>query len=117
MRSGETQKQPFAKAARTETLNSVGGRRPTTTTTITPTTMTSTTTTDDKPVYTVPRMPHNTFSKEELDREYPSSEAVDALPLDDVTRLDDDQLYSAGMKVVQQILREMAVIGRTRKVA
>ena len=48
MRIGETQKQTFAKAARAETLNSLGGQRPTTTTTTTPTTVTDTTTTDDK---------------------------------------------------------------------
>ena len=42
---------------------------------------------------------------------------MDDLPLQDLTRLEDDKFYSAGMQVVQQILREMAVIGRTRKVA
>ena len=38
------------------------------------------------------------------------------MALDDLTRLEDDQLYFAGMKVVQDILREMTVIGRTRGV-
>ena len=116
MRIGETQKQTLAKAARTETLNSLGGRLPTTTTTTTPITVTGTTTTDDKLVYSAPRMPHNTFSKEELDIEYQSLEAVDDLALDDLTRLEDDQMYSAGMKVVQEILDEMFVVGRTRRV-
>ena len=60
-------------------------------------------------------MPHNTYSKKELDVEYPSLEAVDDLPLEDLTRLEDDQLYSAGMQVVQQILHEMSVVGRTRR--
>ena len=54
-------------------------------------------------------------SKEELDKEYQSLQAVDDLPLDDLTRLEDDQLYSAGMKVVQEILHEMSVVGRTRR--
>ena len=64
----------------------------------------------------VPRMPQNAFSKEELDRKHPSLEAVYDLPFDDLTRLEDDQLYSAGMKVVQDILREMTVVGRTRRI-
>ena len=115
MRTCEMQKQTLAKAARIETLNSLGGRLPTTTATTTPITVNSTTTTDDKLVYTVPRMPHNIFSKEELDKEYQSLQAVDDLPLDDLTRLEDDQLYSAGMKVVQEILHEMSVVGRTRR--
>ena len=66
-------------------------------------------------VHTVPYMPHNTYSKKELDVEYPCLEAVDDLPLEDLTRLEDDQLYSAGMQVVQQILHEMSVVGRTRR--
>ena len=91
LRTGESQKQTLAKAATTS--GSVHS------------------------LVAAPYMPHNLFAKEELDREYPSLEVVDDLPLQDLTRLEDDKLYSAGMKVVQQILREMAVIGRTRKVA
>ena len=91
LRTGESQKQTLAKAA--------------------------TTSSSVHSLVAAPYMPHNLFSKEELDREYPSLEVVDDLPLQDLTRLEDDKLYSAGMKVVQQILREMAVIGRTRKVA
>ena len=71
--------------------------------------------TDNKLVHTVPYMPHKTYSKKELDVEYPSLEAVDDLPLEDLTRLEDDHLYSAGMQVVQQILHEMSVVGRTRR--
>ena len=50
-----------------------------------------------------------------MDREYRSLEAVDDGLLDDMTRLEDNQLYAAGMKVVQDILHEMSVVGRTRR--
>ena len=36
------------------------------------------------------------------------------MQLNDLTRLEDDALYSAGMEIVQQILEEMASIGRTK---
>ena len=62
-----------------------------------------------------PRMPHLEYSAEELERHYPSLEPPDDLELDDLSRLEDDLLYNAGMPVVQQILDEMAVNGRTRK--
>ena len=62
-----------------------------------------------------PWMPHNILNKEDLDGEYPSLEAVGDLPLDDLTRLADDQLYAAGMKLVKDILHEMSVVGRTRR--
>ena len=39
---------------------------------------------------------------------------MDDLGLDDLTRLEDESFYSAGMVVVQAILRDMANIGRTR---
>ena len=55
-------------------------------------------------------MPRNIVSKADLDREYPSLEAADDFALDDLTRLEDDQLYAAGMRVVQDILHEMTVI-------
>ena len=60
-------------------------------------------------------MPHNVLSRADLDREYPSLEAVNDLELDDLTRLEDDQLYAAGMRVVQTILHEMSVVGRIRR--
>ena len=63
-----------------------------------------------------PRMPHNELEPSEVDRVYPSLEAVDDLRLDDLARLEDESLYSAGMVVVQAILREMATTGRTRYV-
>ena len=61
-----------------------------------------------------PRMPHNELDPRELEEAYPSLEAVDDLGLDDLTRLEDESLYSAGMVVVQGILHEMATTGRTR---
>ena len=63
-----------------------------------------------------PRMPHNELDPRELEEAYPSLEAVDDLGLDDLTRLEDESLYSAGMVVVQGmgILPEMATTGRTR---
>ena len=61
-------------------------------------------------------MPRNIFSKNWLDREYPSLVAVDDLLLDDLTRLEDDKLYSAGMKIAKDILHEMTVVGRTRRI-
>ena len=64
-----------------------------------------------------PRMPHNELGPGELDAAYPSLEAVDDLGLDDLTRLEDEGLYSAGMVVVQGILDEMATTGRTRYAA
>ena len=59
-------------------------------------------------------MPHNELEPSELDRVYPSLEAVDDLGLDDLARLEDESFYSAGMVVVQAILRDMATTGRTR---
>ena len=47
--------------------------------------------------------------REELELAYPSLEAVEELELNDLTRLEDDFLYGAGMKVVQAILDEMSV--------
>ena len=52
-------------------------------------------------------MPHIECSPQQLDKMYPSFEAVDDLDLPDLSRLEDDKLYAAGMNVVQQILREM----------
>ena len=40
---------------------------------------------------------------------------VDDLELEDLIRLEDDKLYNVGMQVVQQILYEMAVIGRSKR--
>ena len=64
-----------------------------------------------------PWMPHTELGKEELDLAYPSLEAVEELELNDLTRLEDEPLYGAGMKIVQAILDEMAVSGRTRRAA
>ena len=60
-----------------------------------------------------PRMPHNELEPRELDRVYPSFEAVDDLRLEDFARLEDESFYSAGMVVVQAILRDMATTSRT----
>ena len=62
-------------------------------------------------------MPHTELGKEELDLAYPSLDAVEELELNDLTRLEDEPLYGAGMKIVQAILDEMAVSGRTRRAA
>ena len=62
-----------------------------------------------------PIMPHLTLEEEELEASYPSLQAVDDIPLDDLTRLEDDQLHNAGMKVVQEILEQMATEGRVRE--
>ena len=60
-------------------------------------------------------MPHNRLNGAELDRQYSSLEAVDDLDLPDLSRLEDEQLYTAGMGIVQDIPREMGQVGRTRR--
>jgi len=60
-------------------------------------------------------MPHVQLTEEEIAKHYPSLEAVDDLDLPDLSRLEDEQLYAAGMEVVQNILREMSEVGRTRR--
>ena len=60
-------------------------------------------------------MPHVGLSDKEVEELYPSLEVAEDLELEDMTRLEDDRLYNVGMQVVQQILYEMAVAGRTRK--
>ena len=62
-----------------------------------------------------PYMPHNCVSHAELDQRFPNLEAVPDIPLHDLVRLEDDSLYAAGMEVVQQILEEMAAVGRTKR--
>ena len=62
-----------------------------------------------------PKMPHNDLSSSDLDQHYPSLEAVEDLDLPDISRLEDDRLYAAGMNVVQDILNEMSQVGRTRR--
>ncbi len=62
-----------------------------------------------------PRMPHTELSSDELEAQYPSLEAPEELELEDLGKLEKDTLYAAGMQVVQQILDEMAVAGRTRR--
>ena len=66
-------------------------------------------------ICTQPRMPHVDFNAADLDLQYPSLHAPEELELDDLTKLEDEQLYHAGMKVVQKVLNEMATAGRTRK--
>ena len=58
-------------------------------------------------------MPHNELNPAMLEAQYPSLEVCPDLDLQDLTRLEDDKLYAAGMQVVQRILREMSVSGRT----
>ena len=61
-----------------------------------------------------PHMPHLNASRREIDLQYPSLEAVDDICFEDLIRLEDDGLYSQGMKIVQQILHDMATQGRKR---
>ena len=49
------------------------------------------------------------------DELFPDLEAVDDLDFGDLSRLENDDLYTAGMREVQGILHEMSEIGRTRK--
>ena len=60
-------------------------------------------------------MPHVQLTDVEIEKHYPSLEAVDDLELNDLSRLEDEQLYAAGMRVVQDILLEMSKVGRTRR--
>ena len=60
-------------------------------------------------------MPHTQLTDEEIEEQYPSLEAVDDLDLPDLSRLEDESLYAAGMRVVQDILRAMSEVGRTRR--
>ena len=57
-------------------------------------------------------MPHNYLVAIQLEQQYPSLEAVEDLDIPDLSRLEDEQLYAAGMDVVQEILREMSQIGK-----
>ena len=50
-----------------------------------------------------PWMPHNHLSPVQLEQQYPSLEAVEDLDIPDLSRLEDEQLYVAGMKVVHEI--------------
>ena len=45
-------------------------------------------------------MPHNRLSPIQLERQYPSLDAVGGLDLPDLSRLEGEQLYAAGMDVV-----------------
>ena len=62
-----------------------------------------------------PSMPHVQLRAGQLEKEYPSFEAVEDLDLPDLPRLEDEQLYAAGMRLVQDILRKMSEVGRTRR--
>lgn len=62
-----------------------------------------------------PRMPYNHLDAVQLELQHPSLEAIGDLDMPDLSRLEDEQLYAAGMNVVQGILLEMSQIGRTRK--
>ena len=62
-----------------------------------------------------PFVPHVGFARSEIDRQWPSLEAVEDTNFKDLFRLEDEQLYGAVMTIVQGILNEMALHGRTRK--
>ena len=51
-------------------------------------------------------MPHNYLDATQLEQQYPSLEAVEDLDIPDLSRLEDEQLYAAGMNVAQGILSE-----------
>ena len=59
------------------------------------------------------RMPHTELSPAALEAQYPSLEVCPDLDLQDLTRLEDDKLYAAGMQIIQGILHEMSVSVRT----
>ena len=63
------------------------------------------------------RMPHNELASDELDSMFPSLQATDGPQLEDLVRLEDDLLYSAGMHEVQRIVDDMRNNGRTRHAA
>ena len=89
MRTGASEKPTLAKAGQGSELGVVGANEPC--------------------------MPHNLWAQEELDARYPSLRAVADLELDDLSRLEDERLYAAGMSVVQQVLEEMTTHGRRRR--
>ena len=89
MRTGASEKLTLAKAGQGSELGAVGA--------------------------TQPCMPHTLWAQEELDIRYPSLKAVTDLELDDLSRLEDECLYTAGMSVVQGILEEMTTQGRRRR--
>ena len=61
------------------------------------------------------RMPHNELAGDDLDAAFPSLQATDEPQLEDLTRLEDDRLYAAGMLEVQKIIGDMSHYGRTRR--
>ena len=69
---------------------------------------------EEAPQAGCPKMPHIELDHDSLDKAYPSLQAPDELELDDLVPLERDGLYNAGMAVVQEILNEMAISGRTR---
>ena len=60
-------------------------------------------------------MPHIQYNSKDLDELFPDLEVVDDLDFGDLSRLENDDLYAAGMREVQGILHEMSEIGRTRE--
>ena len=61
-----------------------------------------------------PCMPHLGQTSDEIHTRYPELVAPPELCLEDLTQLEDDALYSQGMKRVQEIIDAMAKHGRTR---
>ena len=59
-------------------------------------------------------MPHYQLNEHDLEVQFPSLVAVEDNDIVDLARLEDESLYAAGMKVVQDIIREMSEVGRTR---
>ena len=107
MRTGASEKQTLAKAATTSSVHALEASAPYP--------CDHTDEVQREELNASPCMPHNLWDREELDTRYPSLKAIADLELEDLSRLEDERLYAAGMNVVQQILEEMTSHGRRRR--
>jgi len=63
----------------------------------------------------MPIMPHNSLTSEQLDLLYPAMEAPEEVDDPDLTQDHHDATYRYGMDIAQSISRDMVMYGRTRK--
>ena len=63
----------------------------------------------------MPLVPHVALSSEELDRHYPPFTAPSELDNPDLDDQSPDLVYENGLRIAEQIERDMVVLGRTRK--
>ena len=56
-------------------------------------------------------VPHLGLSDQKVEEKYVSVEAVDDMELNELTMLEDENLYAAVMRVIQHVLHEMALAG------